>query len=151
LAARLIEAGVDTDKLYQLLYQNERSERVALQIRAERSLELLVDEQLAVMRVRKGDFEISRASVGDTENLINMPLQIQNVEVSLLFVEPTDGGAIRVSLRSKGKIDVSKFAEQFGGGGHARAAGLKMNGTFDAVHDRVVAAMVETIKNTTFK
>jgi len=151
LAARLIEAGVDTDKLYQLLYQNERAERVALQIRVEQSLELLVDQQLAVMRVRKGDFEATKAGVGDTENLINMPLQIQKVEVSLLFVEPMDGGAVRVSLRSKGKIDVAKFAEQFGGGGHARAAGLKINGALGAAHDRVVAAMVETIEKSELK
>jgi phosphoesterase RecJ-like protein len=148
LAARLIEAGVDTDKLYQLLYQNERAERVALQTRAQQSLELLVNQQLAVMRVAKSDFEIAKANAADTENLINVALQIRAVEVSLLFVEPMDGGPVRVSLRSKGKIDVAKFAEKFGGGGHARAAGLKVAGTLDSVHERVVAAMVETIKKT---
>jgi phosphoesterase RecJ-like protein len=40
-------------------------------------------------------------------------------------------------------VDVARFAEQFGGGGHARAAGLKLDGPLDAAHDRVVAAMVE--------
>ena len=64
----------------------------------------------------------------DTENLINVPLQIRTVEVSLLFVEPMDPGPVRVSLRSKGQVDVARFAEQFGGGGHARAAGLKVDG-----------------------
>src|SRR5690242_15468941 len=49
LAARLIEAGVDTDRLYQSLYQNERAERLALQTRALQSLELLMDGRLAVM------------------------------------------------------------------------------------------------------
>ncbi|HSV16197.1 MAG TPA: DHHA1 domain-containing protein, partial [Tepidisphaeraceae bacterium] len=95
------------------------------------------------------DFETLRANVGDTENLINIPLQIRAVEVSLLFTEPMDGGAIRVSLRSKGGVDVARFAEQFGGGGHARAAGLKVNGPLQAVHDQVVEAMVaklETVK-----
>ena len=57
LAARLIEAGLDTDRLYQMLYQNERAERVALQTRAQQSLELLAGGRLAVMRVRKKDFE----------------------------------------------------------------------------------------------
>jgi phosphoesterase RecJ-like protein len=147
LAARLIEAGVDTDMLYQLLYQNERAERVTLQAGAQQTLELLADQRLAVMRVAKADFENARASMADTESLINVPLQIRAVEVSILFVEPTDGSAIRVSLRSKGKIDVSKFAEKFGGGGHARAAGLKLVGSLDSVHDRVVLAMVQTIQN----
>ena len=70
-----------------------------------------------------------RPNVPDTENLINIPLQIRTVEVSLLFTEPPDGGPIRVSLRSKGGVDVARFAEKFGGGGHARASGLKVNGS----------------------
>ena len=86
------------------------------------------------------------ALVPATENLINIPLQIEQVEVSLLFTEPPEseggGGPIRVSLRSKGAIDVAKFAEQFGGGGHARASGLKLSGNLDSVRSRVVAVML---------
>jgi phosphoesterase RecJ-like protein len=50
-----------------------------------------------------------------------------------------------VSLRSKGAIDVAQFAEQFGGGGHARAAGLKLDAGLSAAHDRVVAAAVSAL------
>ena len=140
LAATLMEAGVNTDQLYQLLYQNERAERVALQARAMQTLELLADGKLAVMKIRKQDFEETRANVPDTENLINMPLQIRTVGVSLLFVEPLDNGPIRVSLRSKGQLDVAKFAQQFGGGGHARAAGLKLQASLTEAHAQVVTA-----------
>lgn len=147
LAAGLMEAGVDTDRLYQVLYQNERAERVALQTRAQQSLELLVDGRLAVMRIGRQDFETTRANVPDTENLINVPLQIAAVEVSILAVEPKEGGPIRVSLRSKGQIDVARFAEQFGGGGHARAAGLRLAGSLSDVRDRVVAAMTQAMIN----
>ena len=145
LAATLMEAGVDTDRLYQLLYQNERKERVALQARALASLELLNDNRLAVMRIAKTDFDLTGANVPDTENLINVPLQIRTVEVALLFTEPLDSGPVRVSLRSKGQIDVAKFAQQFGGGGHARAAGLKLQASLADTHDRVVGAMQKTI------
>jgi phosphoesterase RecJ-like protein len=143
LAARLIEHGVDTDQMYQHLYQNERAERVQLQTRAQQSLELLLDGRLAVMRISKKDFQETGANVGDTENVINVPLQVRTVAVSLLFVEPVEPGPIRVSLRSKGQVDVARFAEQFAGGGHARAAGLKLNGTLAEAHDRVVAAMIQ--------
>jgi phosphoesterase RecJ-like protein len=145
LAAILMEAGVDTDRLYQLLYQNERKERVTLQARALNSMELLKDGRLAVIRISKADFAASGASVPDTENLINLPLQIATVEVSILMTEPADFGPVRVSLRSKGQIDVAKFAEQFGGGGHARASGLKLEGDFQSAHDRVVDAMVQAM------
>ena len=53
----------------------------------------------------------------------------------MLFVEPMDFGPVRVSLRSKGQVDVARFAEQFGGGGHARAAGLKLEGPARRRHD----------------
>ena len=147
LAARLKEAGVDTDRMYQVLYQNERAERVALHTRGQQSLELLADGRLAVMRLRKRDFQETRAGVLDTENLINVPLQIRTVEVSMLIVEPQDFGPVRVSLRSKGSVDVAKFAETFGGGGHARASGLKLeNAGFEQAHDAVVGAMVQWVE-----
>jgi phosphoesterase RecJ-like protein len=145
LAARLMEAGVNTDELYQLIYQNERAERVALQTRAQQSLELLLDGRLAVMRVCKDDFEQTRANVPDTENLINIPLQIRSVEVSVLLTEPRDFGPVRVSLRSKGHVDVARFAEQFGGGGHARASGLKLDMSLQDAHQVVIEAMIRAM------
>jgi phosphoesterase RecJ-like protein len=142
LGAKLMEAGVSTDQLYQLLYQSERPERISLQAHAQQSLELLADNRLAVMQVSRQDFLQTHGSSGDTEALINIPLQILAVQVSMLFVEPMESGPIRVSLRSKGQVDVAKFAQTFGGGGHARAAGLKVNGTLDEVRKQVVDAMV---------
>ena len=145
-AAKLMEAGVDTDRVYQLLYQNERAERVKLQTRALGGLELLEDGRVAVMRVRKSDFAEARAHVNDTENLINIPLQIRTVQVSALLSEPPEGGPIRVSLRSKGGLDVAKFAEQFGGGGHARAAGVKFETSLDAAHDKLLSALLPAVR-----
>jgi phosphoesterase RecJ-like protein len=139
--ATLMEAGVDTDRIYQLLYQNERAERIALQTRAMRDLELRVSNRLAILCVEKNDFAQTCAKVADTENLINIPLQIRAIEVSVLLVDPPEGGAIRVSLRSKGQIDVAKFAEQFGGGGHARASGC----TLAEARHRVVAALEKSM------
>jgi phosphoesterase RecJ-like protein len=147
-AAKLMEAGVDTDKVYQLLYQSERPERIALHARGLASLELLDDNRIAVMRLRKSDFTETGANVNDTENLINLPMQIGTVQVSLTFVEPPEGNLIRVSLRSKGRIDVSAFAHQFGGGGHARAAGLKVEGTLDQARAAVLARLAEALPKT---
>lgn len=142
LAAMLIEKGVDTDRIYQMLYQNERAERVALQTRAMQTMQLLSDGRLAIMKIGKDDFKATNARVPDTENLINVPLQIRTVEVVALITDPPEGGPIRVSLRSKGQLDCSKFAEHFGGGGHARAAGLKLPGSFQEAQDKVIQALL---------
>jgi phosphoesterase RecJ-like protein len=134
LGARLMEAGVDTDRLYQAIYQNERPQRLAVQSKALQSLQLLAGGRLAVMALSKSDFESVNATSDDAEGLINVPLQVSTVEVSILLSEPLTPGPIRVSLRSKGKVDVAEFAQQFGGGGHARAAGLKMDGELAAAN-----------------
>ncbi len=141
LAATLMEAGVDTDALYQRLYQSERPQRLALQTRALDSLQLECDGRLAVMRLSQDDFARAGAAVSDTEAAVNLPLQIGTVQASILFTHPPEGGPIRASLRSKGQVDVARFAQQFGGGGHARAAGLKVAGELDAVVAQVVGAM----------
>jgi phosphoesterase RecJ-like protein len=145
LAARLMEAGVDTDALYQSLYQSERAERVALQTRAQGSMGFFAGGKLAIMRLSRRDFEETKAGVPDTENVVNVPLQVRSVEVAMLFVEPREPGPIRVSLRSKGQVDVAAFAERFGGGGHARAAGLKFDGSLAAASELVTAAMVQRL------
>jgi bifunctional oligoribonuclease and PAP phosphatase NrnA len=141
LAADLMEVGVDTDRLNILLNQSERKERVYLQTRAMQSLRLFAGERLATMTVSREDFAATGAGVPATENLVNVALQIASVEVSMLFVDPPEGGPVRVSLRSKGQIDCAKFAEQFAGGGHARAAGLKITGPLGEVVARVTEAM----------
>ena len=142
LAARLLEAGVDMDGIYKQLYQAERHERVRLQTRAMQSLELLADGRLAVMTLRKQDFTDTSAGTPDTENLINVPMQIASVQASILITESVEPGPVRVSLRSKGGVDVARFAERFGGGGHARASGLKLDMNLATAHKTVVDAML---------
>ncbi len=141
-AAKLVDVGVDTDRLYQRLYQSESAKRFALHTRAMSSLQLLADAKLATMKLTASDFAQTGADVPDTENIINAPLAIGTVQVSVLLTEPPGGGAVRVSLRSKGGVDVARFAEMFGGGGHARAAGLRIEASLTQADRQVTEAMV---------
>ena len=145
LAAELMEVGVDTDALQQRIYQNERPQRLALHLRVQQSMQLLADGRLAVMRATANDFADVGAVPADTEALINVPLQIRTVAVSCLLTEPGDGGPIRGSLRSKGALDCAAFAQRFGGGGHARAAGLKFTGSLAEAYDAVVPALIAAL------
>lgn len=143
--ASLVEAGAQNDAIYQRLYQNERAERLFLHTRALQSLELRANNRVASTTLTADDFAQTKASVNDTEAIVNLPLQIGTVQASVAFSQNTPGDVIRISFRSKGQIDVSKFAERFGGGGHARAAGAKMNGTIEEVREKVLNAFVEAI------
>jgi len=141
-AARLFDAGVEGDKLYRRLFQADRQERMMLLGRALASLELPAAGSIATMKLRLGDFAETGARQDETENIVNEPMQIGCVEVSMLLVQtPDDGGrCIRVSLRSRGGVDVAAIAHRFGGGGHAQAAGLRADEDIDALAGKLVTA-----------
>ncbi|MGA2231221.1 MAG: bifunctional oligoribonuclease/PAP phosphatase NrnA [Tepidisphaeraceae bacterium] len=142
LAADLMEAGVDTERLYRLAMQNERPQRLALSGRALQSLELLAANRLAVMSLSQFDFQQIAAGPQDTENLVNLPMQVGEVEVSVLIVESPGNEPHRINLRSKGGVDVAAFAQRYQGGGHARAAGLKMTGDLVAARREISQALI---------
>ena len=143
LAAECLEAGVEPNALYQRLYQSERSRRLMLHAAGYNSLELLADEQLAVMQVTKADFGRTGTKTPATEDLVNWPMAIGAVELSIFLAEnpdSADGRPTKLSFRSKGRVDVAKLAEQFGGGGHPRAAGARIDAPLMEARRRVVEA-----------
>ena len=85
-------------------------------------LEFLCDKKVAYTYILKEDFENVGASLGDHEGIVDIGKNVDGVEVSV-FVREDDG--FTISLRSTGKVDVSKIANLFNGGGHMMAAGGK--------------------------
>lgn len=147
LAARLLEAGVDKDAMYQQIEQSSRAERVELQACALSSLEMVAGGRIALMRLRAADFSATGAMLEETAGIVNIPMEIAAVRASVLAVEDTQAGVIKLSFRSKPAddsgtfIDVNELGSRFGGGGHIHAAGAKQQGTLDEVIARVRAAV----------
>lgn len=137
LAARLLEMGVNHADLYARLHQTERPAKLALLTRALDSLTLLADGRAAVMHLTQKDFDETGALQEETERLIDVPQQVQSIQVVALItessIESPDGKSTqplaRISFRSKpgpGAVNVADLAGELGGGGHARAAGAKL-------------------------
>jgi phosphoesterase RecJ-like protein len=141
--ARWLEAGVRPDVLYRQIYQADRPQRLALTARMLQTLELHAGSRLAAMTIRKADFHATGALPEETENLVNEALRIASVETAILLVENDD--AVRVSLRSRDAVNVAEIAARFGGGGHARAAGLRAQTDLDALKAQLVEACVEAL------
>lgn len=145
IAAMLLDQGIDQARLYGQLEQNERAEKLKLMIRALDSLELLADERAAVMVLRAEDFAQTGASIEDTERFVDLPQVVGSVQLVVLITQPPDAQAPNgLSFRSKPgseAVNVSLLAQQFGGGGHARAAGAKVTGPFDELVAKVKAAV----------
>lgn len=142
-AAKLIERGAKPNAIYNRIYQSDRPERLRLLQRTLAGMELLCQDRLAVMAIRKSDFDATGARGDETENFVNESLRIGAVEVAVLLVEEPD--CVRVSLRSRSQIDVSAIAACFGGGGHARAAGLRTTENLDTAKQQLIAACTEKL------
>jgi len=91
--------------------------------------------------VTRDQMEVAGAKEEDCEGLVNYVLSIGDVEVAAFFRELSDG-RFRVSLRSKGQLNVAQVAEQFGGGGHECASGCSLDGPLASA----VAKIVERLR-----
>ena len=138
-----LEKGVRPDGLYRRLHQTARPQRMQLMARMLSSLKLHHKGALAVMTLRRGDFQATGARPEETENLVNEALRIGTVETAVLLIE--NDGFVRVNLRSREAIDVSAVAGRFGGGGHRRAAGLRVDEDIDALAEKLVSACCEAL------
>ena len=146
IAGELIEAGAKADDLHQRLYQSDPPARIHLLAATLSTLELHCDNRLAVMRITKQMLTDCGAEHWHIENIVNEPMCIGSVIASVLLVELEDGKT-RCSLRSKRQINVSEIANQFDGGGHARAAGLTISDNLKSAAELVVKAMKKAIES----
>lgn len=144
VAADLIDAGANLGRIYELVYQQEPAARLRLMARMLGSLRLLAEGRLAVMELRAEDFAAAGADASMTEDLVNEAVRLRDSEAALLFTEERVG-VVRVNLRSKRTLDVSELARRFGGGGHARAAGARLNGSWEDVVPRVISEVLEAL------
>jgi len=144
LAAELVSAGAQPPFLYEKLFERSSLGRLKLTGLVLGRLTLAENGRVAHSCIRKTDYSATGSIPPDSEDLVNWTLGIAGVEVGLLFMEQPAGG-IKISFRSRGAVDVARLAQQFGGGGHAAAAGAISQGELEAVRDRVLAALAQVM------
>ena len=124
VARSLVEAGALPNDIAYHFTQRRSLSSVRLLEKALASLSLYHEAKIATLMVTKEDIAQTGATIPDMEGVVDYGRSLATVEVALFAMELEDG--IRISLRSK-KVDVSKVAMAFGGGGHKVAAGFTLN------------------------
>lgn len=123
--ARLVAKGARPQQISQWLYESRSPASLRLLQEMLSSLELHEGERLATALVTREMFERSGASPEDTEGLVDFPRSIESVEAVGLIRE-TGAGRVKVSLRSRDRINVEEIARRNDGGGHRNAAGYRL-------------------------
>jgi bifunctional oligoribonuclease and PAP phosphatase NrnA len=128
MAAELIEAGVDPHEVYRRLYEDLPFRRLLLLQRALSRVERHDEGGITISRLTKQDYEETGAQENDSEGVVDHLRAVEGTAVAVLvrdLLSDDRQGMRKVSLRATdGRVDVSRIAREFGGGGHPQAAGF---------------------------
>ncbi|GAB4365820.1 MAG: bifunctional oligoribonuclease/PAP phosphatase NrnA [Deltaproteobacteria bacterium] len=140
VAGEMVRRGVDPWMVTERLYESQDPRRVRLLARVLSTLEFAAEGRVAAVTTLRKDLEEFSLGKDSLEGFINHPRSIAGVEVAVAFREEGDG-EFRVSFRSKGRVDVSRIAAAFGGGGHRNASGCTIRGSLSETKRRVYEAL----------
>jgi bifunctional oligoribonuclease and PAP phosphatase NrnA len=139
IISKLIEKGVDAEMLHRLIYDNFSANRMKLLGYAiYKKMEVLPESHTAIIPLTISELEQFGFQQGDTEGIINYPLSIKGINLSVMLTQKKN--RIRLSFRSKGVFPANDIArEYFEGGGHRNAAGgdsfVSMDETIKKIKD----------------
>ncbi len=146
-AAYLIDHGADPTDIGQHLYKTNTYGQLQLISMAVDTLSFHSNKRIACIWLTREMMRKAHTPPIDTQDFADIPSSIEGVEVGVLLRELGEKNMVKVSLRSRDGVDVNKIANDFGGGGHRRAAGCELEGTLQEVQDRVVAAISKVFES----
>lgn len=144
-AAALVRRGARPEVVTRWLYDSQPESMLRLLGEMLRSLELHGQGRIATAFLTREMLRRSAAQAGDTEGLIDYPRSIHGVEAVALFRQLEDGN-FKVSLRSRGAVDVERIARRFGGGGHKNAAGFSTELEREDLFDQTLGSLVGALR-----
>lgn len=144
-AARLVAAGARPHDIAEGLWGHTPARVVRLTAAILSTLELGAGGRVATVWCDAAMLQRTGAMAADTENIINVPRGIDGVEVAVLLKD-FNPGAVRVSMRSRDRVDVQAVAMRFGGGGHRAAAGCTVPGSLAEAREAVLAALLPLLE-----
>jgi bifunctional oligoribonuclease and PAP phosphatase NrnA len=149
MAAELIEAGVKPHAVYRRLYENLPFRRLELLSRALSRVKRYDDGAITLTHLTREDFEDTGSQETDSEGIVDHLRGVEGTSVAVLVREllgADRAGQRKVSLRAvDGRVDVSRIARGFGGGGHRQAAGFTTELEVDDLAERLRAEVGEQL------
>lgn len=140
IASELVRRGVEPARISEALFYSYSFSKVKLLGRVLSGIECDESGRIAWVTMDRALLDEAGACEEDADGIVNHALAVGEVEAVAFFKELAPG-VYRVSLRSKGKNNVAKVAERFGGGGHRNAAGCRLSGDFADVKRRVIEGL----------
>lgn len=135
IVGELVSIGIDFYNIYEKLFLSQSYSKVKLLSLVYEKLKI-IDEKICITQVTEEMLKFSNSSDEETGNISNLGLTIENVCVSIFIKNFKD--KVKVSMRSKGNINVCEVAQMFGGGGHVKAAAFVTELKMDEIEELLV-------------
>lgn len=145
LARRCVLAGADPVRIAQIAYESFGLGRVRLIGELLHGMRLDGEGRLAILTLTPDMHERAGSTPDETEGLINLPFTAQDIR-AVCLIRTDEDGLTRVSLRSKGAVDVRQVAQRFGGGGHKNASGFTSPDTLPVVQDALLPLLRDAVR-----
>jgi phosphoesterase RecJ-like protein len=145
-SGHLIEKGADPQWISENIYESNPPSKIRLLARALDTLTFDWSKKVGCIAVSRRTLEETGALMEHTEGFVDIPRSIQGIEVSILFSEVSDQ-YFKLSLRSKGKVNVERVARAFGGGGHINAAACQIEGDLETIRQRVLDVIGTSVES----
>lgn len=142
IAGELVRAGADPTQIAEQIFESNPPAKVRLFTKAVQTLRLEWDGRIGTIFVFREMLSEADATLEHTDNFVDFVRAIKGVEVALFFSEMEDN-FYKVSMRSKGRINVERIAVKYGGGGHVNAAACRIAGDAQHVRDLVMRDIIE--------
>jgi phosphoesterase RecJ-like protein len=136
----LIAAGANPQWIAENVYETYPLAKIRLLSAVLPTLTIDEGGRVGSLTITQRALETAGASHDHAEGFVDFPRSIRGVKISILYAELPDG-RFKLSLRSKGNVNVAQIAGVFGGGGHINAAACRMKGKIDAIHRRMLEAI----------
>ncbi len=144
IASELICRGVDSAEITRKLFEEKTISQLRLRADAINGMQFYADSKICVVTVDRAMLSKYNMTFEQADDLASLPGSVRGVEVGV-YVKVRSDNEVKMSLRSKRYVDVSRIAATFGGGGHLHAAGVTMHMNVKEAEERIISEIVKAM------
>jgi phosphoesterase RecJ-like protein len=144
ICAELLNYEHNPDEIHTYLFANHSADKIQFLAKVLSEIEFLSGGRAAILKVSAKDLVDNNLDMDDSRDVIDMIMDVQSVLVAALLREDEPGG-YKLSLRSKGHIEILGIAESLDGGGHLYAAGAYVRGNYEEIKNNVARQLLHRL------
>lgn len=145
IAAELLGHNIDTEEVHRHLFGNHTINKIKFLAMALGQIEYHESNLIAFLKIRDEDMTHFNLEMDESRDIIDMIMNIECIEIAILIREDAPN-SFKISLRSKGRVEILPVCESIGGGGHGYSAGAFIKGEYNEIKSKIITETLKCLK-----